>query len=272
MKNRQDYIGANYSVEDICDGDKVPVGGTNMLGGPANVSVEADFGNLAPMFEQLQQARVKIKPDGLAAWLTETNINVEPDLFAAAYVFQRVLAKYYPDISANADTDRMAFYKAGKQPKLSEIVGAKSAECAEIALLAHAWLNRQGVPNQYFSGHVMFDRNFEFAGAHSFIVIPRQDSTLIFDPANATETPAGGMPSLYRVTSPDQLRDWEQARDKQSAFLVLTNEISGAEALFGVSTETSIDPQRHFFEPTAPVTCERPNRMPGGVAEGQPRS
>ena len=53
MKNMQQYYGPNYSVEDIRDGERVPVGGTNILNGIADLHLEADFKTLEPFFEKI---------------------------------------------------------------------------------------------------------------------------------------------------------------------------------------------------------------------------
>ena len=180
------------------------------------------------------------------------------------------MGKHYPDISANASTDRRSFYSEGRKPKLSEVVSGKSAECAEIALLAHEWLNRQGIPNQYFSGNVMWNKEWEFSEPHSFILIPQEHGAIIFDPSNPTSTTAGNMPSVYKIDSIEQIHAWEAARTKQNAFLVLQNEISKKDAVYGVSSGTNVDPDRHFISSAETVECERPEKFPGGQIDKRP--
>ena len=110
---------------------------------------------------------------------------------------------------------------------MSDIFGANTAECAEIAALAQGYLQQEGIPLSYFSGDVLWNKDEESSEQHSFIVIRQGDKTYIYDPTNPVNATFGKFPSIY-TTEADF--DEKMARG-QKRFVTAKNLLSKRGAL-----------------------------------------
>ena len=267
MKSKVEYMGPNYSVEDIANGDVIPVGG-HILNDELYLMLVVDTDEFQDFFDKCTSAYEKLDRAGLSKWLTDLGIadKIETDTFATLYVFQTLLHKTYPEISSNRQA-RMSMYSQGDaHPKLSEVIQNNAAECTEISLLAHGFLNHIGIDNAYMSGAMLWKPEHEFSEQHSYIFMPTETGMMAFDPANPVDTNVGFLPSLYKTKGND-FSNWAKiANSQRNAFLILENLLSKVERGYGISSGANIVPERDFTNRKAPA------KPPSRKAKASPAS
>jgi hypothetical protein len=235
-------FGHCFEISKFEGGDQIPVGGESVFSSETNITVEGDFKNFSEFFRETHEALDKINLPKLKEWLSSQGFDLDDNLFAELFAFTKKFEQKYPNNPARAKTRKELYREKGEQLKLSDIFGANSAECAEIAALAQMYLQQEGVSSSYFSGDVLWEKEDEFSGEHTFIIVRHNGKIYIYDPTNPTETTSGKFPSLYTVVADF---DIEMAKGEKR-FVTAKNIISKKEAYFGVNNGTNVSAQRHI--------------------------
>lgn len=236
-------FGHCFEIQKIEEGDQIPVGGENFLSDEVDFKVVADFENFKQIFLETHELANRQNLPKLKEYLNSQGMEIDEKLFANLYAFTKEIEKKYPD-NPNKSTTRLKLYgEKGKEVKLSDIFSSNSAECAEIAALAQGYLQQEDVSSTYFSGEVLWDRDFEYSEAHSFIVIRQKDKVYIYDPTNPINTTAGKNPSIYTT---EANFDEEMAKG-QKRFVTVRNIISKKEAFYGVNNGTNVIVEKHII-------------------------
>lgn len=209
--------------------------------GVRNLFLMADFDDFESFFCKARDLHSNISEntEPCSQWLRACGSDADPDLFLALHAVQSTLTTEYPGLSENPQT-RKTFYSKDTPALLSQIVNASAAECAEIALLAHACLNRMGYHNHYVSGAVAWSDVEEYPEGHCYVRIPCRGGLVIFDPSNPVSSNQGTFPALYEAGR-KQAEAFERHAAKSSAFLEVANTLTHKRAYFGVHDGTGID-------------------------------
>jgi outer membrane lipoprotein-sorting protein len=126
---------------------------------------------------------------------------------------------------------------------LSDIFESNTAECAEIAALAQAYLQQESITSTYFSGDVLWNKDTEFSEEHSFLIVRDGEKVYIYDPTNPTNTTQGKFPSIYTT----QANFEEETRKDEKRFITTQNLISRREAYYGVNNGSNIIAEEHII-------------------------
>lgn len=230
-------FGQCFELQKLEDNALIPVGGGSIFSDETNINVVGDFENLQNTLQEMHDSASKYNLPELKKWLESQGIEIDEKLFATLFAFQKILGKRYPINQEGQPAREQSYTQAKrKEVKLSELFASNTAACAEIAALAQYYLQHEGVTSKFFSGDVLWDKQHEFSEKHSFIVIPLEDQTYIFDPANPTATTQGVFPSIW-VTKPSFD---EEVRKGQKRFVTATNILSKKEAFYGVNNGTNV--------------------------------
>jgi hypothetical protein len=231
-----------FEIQRFEDGDPIPVGGESVFSDETDIRIKADFEKFKDFFQETHAAAKKFESPKLQEWLAAQGIEIDAGLFAALYAFTKKFEKAYPENPDRSTTRAKLYAGKNRDLKLSDILEANGAECAEIAALAQGFLQHEGLGSSYFSGDALWDKEHEFSEQHSFIVIRHGAKTYIFDPTNPTETTGGTFPSIYAM---DTDFDAEMAKG-QKKFVTMTNILSKKQAYFGINNGTNVWPEKHI--------------------------
>lgn len=171
----------NCRISNIKNNDRILIGGS--FYGKLDLAVIADTDNFAKLFQTAaKNAQIFTNNDGMQKWLRGLAPDFNAETFAHLCAFDNVLRKMYPELSAHPD--KRNFFYDGSDKTLSEAVNAGVCQCAEIAVLAQAYLQQQGIESKYFGGELLCSINDEFGEPHSFITLKTSGQDYIYDPAN----------------------------------------------------------------------------------------
>ncbi len=230
-------FGQCFEAQKLEDNSLIPIGGGSIFSDETNIDVVGDFENIPDTLQAMHDTAGKYNLPELKNWLESQGITIDENLFATLFAFQKVLEKRHP-INQESQPARERAYTQAKQKevRLSELFANNTVACAEIAALAQYYLQQQGITSKFFSGDILWDKQHEFSEKHSFIVIPQEGQTYIFDPANPTTTTQGVFPSVY-VAKPSFD---EEVRKGQKRFVTATNILSKKQAFYGVNNGTNV--------------------------------
>lgn len=234
-------FGHCFEISKFDEGDRIPVGGESIFSAEANMKVTGDFENFKQFFTEAHELTSKYDLPKLKEYLSSQGIEIDEKLFATLFAFTKKFEEKYPDNPERAEARRKLYSDKSREIKLSEIFGANTAECAEIAALAQGYLQQEGVPSTYFSGDVLWNKDEEFSEEHSFIVIRQGDKVYIYDPTNPTGTTSGKFPSIYTT---EANFDEEMAKG-QKRFVTAKNLLSKKEAFYGTNDGTNVWAEKH---------------------------
>lgn len=235
-------FGHCFEISKFEEGDRIPVGGESIFSNEANIKVTGDFENLKPFLTEVHELASKYDLPKLKEWLESQGVEIDEKLFATLFAFTKKFEEKYPDNRERAEARREIYRKKDTEIKLSDIFAATIAECAEIAALAQAYLQQAGVASTYFSGDVLWNKDEEFSGEHTFLVVKDGDKVYIYDPTNPTNTTAGKFPSIYTT----QVNFGEEMRKGEKKFVTAENLLSKKEAFYGVNDGTNIFAEKHI--------------------------
>jgi len=226
-------------MDRLDNGTRIPVGGKSIYSGENNIFVEADFSEFDGFLREASAVSERIKNSQIMAeWLEKSG--VDRRVFAAIGGFTKVYDKSFQEEEEEAENKRKDLYTGDRPVKLSEVFSLHAQQCAEIAALGQFFLQEEGISSTYFNGAVLWDRNEEFAEAHTFIPIHFQGKSYIYDPTNPTKTTEGNFPSLYSVDG-----DFSKAmQQSKKTFARATNLLSGKEVFFGMDNGTNVVAER----------------------------
>lgn len=233
-------FGQSFEVKKLENGKPIPVGGRNIFTNNLDKRVTGDFDHFSPLFQEMYNTIETYNSDNLKKWLEAQKLPIDPKLIATLTAFTKKLGDRYPITPENAAVREKTYSETGegKEIKLSEVFENQSAECAEIAALAQYFLQSEGIDSSFFSGEVLWKKDYEFGEKHSFIVIRDKDKQYLFDPANPTKAQDGMYPSLYTVKADFNA----EVRKGQKRFITGANILTKQEAYFGVGNGTNVSP------------------------------
>lgn len=231
-------FGQSFEIKRLESGKPIPVGGSNLFTDELDREVIGDLDHFNQLFQEMHIDVAKQDTPQLKQWLVAQQLPIDSRIVAALTAFTKKLAERYPITPENAATRNNMYAADNRQVKLSDIFQNKSAECAEIAALAQYFLQNEGIGSSFFSGEVLWNKDYEFGEKHSFVIIRDKDAQYIFDPANPTKAQDGMYPSLYAVKANF---DAEMRKGKKR-FVTGTNILTKREAYYGVGNGTNVSP------------------------------
>lgn len=242
QERTKQLFGHCFEISKFENGDLIPVGGDSIFSSEVEIKVEGDFENFEVFFRETQEIAHTYDLPKLKTWLSSQGIEIDEKIFAELFAFTKKFEQKYPDSLDRSETRKKLYSEKGKQIHLSEIFSTNSAECAEIAALAQVYLQQENISSTYFSGDVLWDKDWEFSEEHSFIIIRQGEKVYIYDPANTTHTTSGKFPSLYTVEA-----DFDKEVGKgHKRFVTARNIFSKKEAYFGVNNGTNVWADKHI--------------------------
>lgn len=158
----------------IENGEELLVGfGTHMI---------TDYENFSELFEKIgRKASALEKNTAIKEWYSKMKIDFDFPLFCHMISFNTVIREQYPDI---IDRKICTGNRLQEAKKLSEAVLKKKCRCAEFAILAQAYFQKQNIPTRFVCGELMRNDNDGFGEPHSFIAFLHNGKEYIFDPVN----------------------------------------------------------------------------------------
>ena len=172
-------FGHCFEISKFDEGDRIPVGGESIFSTEANIKITGDFENFKQFLTETHELAGKYDLPKLKEWLSSQKIEIDEKLFATLFAFTKKFEEKYPDNPERAEARRKIYSEKGTEIKLSDLFNANTAECAEIAALAQAYLQQEGVSSTYFGGDVLWNKDEEFSEEHSFVIIRQGDKVYI---------------------------------------------------------------------------------------------
>lgn len=196
-------------IDDIQNGDTIPIGGSFL--NKLDVKVEADLASFEKFFQTVEKNALKAEQnEKMAQWFKNIDADFEFRTFAHMYAFDNGIRIMYPNFCKNAETERSKFYKSENAPKLSEAFEKGICQCAELAVLAQAYLSKQGIAAKYFGGELLRSTKDEFAEKHSFITLKSGKKDYVYDPANPMWFNTSPIPRIGLIkATPKQIKLFE---------------------------------------------------------------
>lgn len=238
----EQLFGHCFEITKFDEGDRIPVGGESIFSSEANIKVTGDFENFKQFLADVHELASKYDLPKLKEWLSSQGLEIDEKLFATLFAFTKKFEEKYPDNPERAEARRKLYGEKGKEIKLSDIFNTNTAECAEIAALAQGYLQQEGIPSNYFSGDVLWNKDEEFSEEHSFIIIRQGDKVYIYDPTNPVNATSGKFPSIYTTEANFE----EEMRKGQKRFVTAKNLLSKKEAFYGVNDGTNVWAEKHI--------------------------
>ena len=197
-------------------------------------------------------------------WLNNIAPEFDTTIFAHMYAFDNVLRIKYPNLSSNV-SQRRNFYDAEQSKLLSQAVENGVCQCAEISVLAQAYLQRQGFKTKYFGGELLRSDQEEFGEPHSFIEIKTEKEDYFYDPANPLLFSGRYLPRMSSVeATPAQKKQFEnkihtESKKRNCAFLAAKDIITKSTWYYGCGDGCNIFPS-FIFSKNNVQTSNSPER------------
>ena len=236
------YFGKSCEIPHIERGSYIPVGGTSQFTDEMDVKALVDWGGLESLVHEMRDAASKYDIPKLKAWLESGNIDVDENLFATLYAFTNV---YNQRVGFKPDSAKRSEIYHNGSPKLSDVIFDNAGECSEIAAVAQLYLQEEGIDSTYFSGEVLWNKEWEFAEAHTFVPLKFDGQEYIFDPANpykASSTDGAEM-LMPRIQKVENFRD--KVGQGKKAYVETTSVLNQSPAWYGVGNGTNVS-ERDF--------------------------
>ena len=163
------------------------------------------------------------------------------------YAFDNVLRTKYPNLSSNI-SKRKSFYDPEQSKPLSQAVEEGVCQCAEISILAQAYMQRQGFKTKYFGGELLHSAQEEFGEPHSFIELRIKKEDYFYDPANPILSSGIYLPRISSVeATPAQKRQFEnkihtESNKRNCAFLEAKDILTKSAWYYGCGDGANIFP------------------------------
>ena len=233
-------------IDNIKNNDIVLIGGSSL--GKLDVGVIADIEYFEDFFQKVEKNAANFeKNEVMKKWLNDTAPDFDVKLFAHMYAFDNVLRKMYPDLSSNI-SGRQGYYDTKGSKKLSQAFNNGVCACAEIAILAQAYFQRQGFETKYFCGELLHSPDEEFGEPHSFISIKTDKDDYFYDPAQPIPHNGLFLPRISSIeATPFQKQQFEnkihaQNKSDNCAFLEAKNILTETSWYYGCGNGTNIYP------------------------------
>lgn len=237
----------NCRISDIQKGDRILIGGSFF--GKMDLEVIADIEKFEGFFKSVEKNALNFKQnEGVKAWIHQIAPNFDVTAFTHMYAFDNVLRKQYPHLSVHA-SKRIGFYHQACHRTLSQAVEEGVCQCAEIAILAQVYFQKQKFETKYFGGALLRSPQEEFAEAHSFIFLKTKDGKEFFyDPANPTPYIGVYLPRISSIeATPAQKKQFEtkihiQSERRNCAFLEARDIVTKSNWYYGCGDGAKIFP------------------------------
>lgn len=232
-----EYFGKSFEIPLIEKDSEVPVGG-KIYSDNMNTMLLVDWSGVESLIGQMQTTQEKYSRLRMKNWLESENMFIDEDLFAMLYTFVNIYNEQI-GFKSNGQTRRELYHNG--IPKLSEVINAKAAECAEIAVVAQLYLQELGLDSSYFQGEVLWKKTFEFGEMHSFIPLMFDGKEYIFDPANPHDTTGNVEMLLPRIQVVQDFKEWV-GRDRKT-YVETRSVFNQSPIWYGVGNATNITEQ-----------------------------
>ena len=246
----------NCRIDNIQNNDKILIGGSFM--GKFDLSVTADLDKFEDFFHTVEQNAANFtKNENMQQWLNKMAPEFDPTIFAHIYAFDNILRIKYPNLSSNI-SERKNFYDVDQNKTLSQAVEEGVCQCAEISILAQAYLQRQGLKTKYFGGELLRSDKEEFGETHSFIELKTDKEDYFYDPANPMTSFGRYLPRISSIEATKvQKKQFEdkihtENKKRNCAFLEAKNIITKSSWYYGCGDGANIFPSFLISKNTLP--------------------
>lgn len=236
----------NCRISDIQNNDKILIGGSFL--GKLDLAVTADTDNFENFFKIVEKNASSFENnENMKKWLNSCAPDFDIRIFSHMYAFDNVLRKIYPDLSSNI-SKRQGFYNQEGNKTLSQSFKTGVCQCAEIAILAQTYFQRQSIETKYFGGELLHSLSEEFGEAHSFITIKTEKDDYIYDPANPMLNTGIYLPRISTIeATPAQKKQFEnkirsQNGKRNCAFLEAKNILTKSSWYYGCGDGANVFP------------------------------
>ncbi|MDQ7009296.1 MAG: hypothetical protein Q9M94_03325 [Candidatus Gracilibacteria bacterium] len=182
------YYGNTIKIDEIKDGDYIPVGGSILNDGYSIFEI-ADFKSpiITDFMDKINHSLLKnqdnrefIKKD------LKTKTNFNGDLFYTLFVMGLVFGKYFNKNKNknNSSLEIRSNILKGDNNCLSEVLKNNEGMCVEISLLAQKFFQDNNIKSSLFNGELLRNIDHEFGEQHTFLIISTEEGDFIFDPSN----------------------------------------------------------------------------------------
>jgi len=238
-------FGCCFEISKFEEGDCIPIGSEGMFCPTGEmINIIGDFESFEQFLSETSKLADEYDLAEIKQWLGSKGADIDEKLFAVLRAFTENFQKKYPDNPQRGEVRRKILNsRENKEIKLSDIFGENGAECAEIAALVQAYLQKEGISSTYFSGHVLWRKSDEYSDMHTFIIIRQDGKVYIYDPANPTSIASETIPSVFTA---EANFDEEMAK-KQNRFVTAKNIFDKKEVFYGVSDCTSVKEEKHII-------------------------
>ncbi len=236
----------NCRISNIQNNDKVLIGGSFF--GKLDLAVTVDTDNFEKFFSTVEKNALNFENnESMKKWLKDIAPDFDARIFAHMYAFDNVLRKMYPDLSSNL-SKRQGFYDTKGNKTLSQSFESGVCQCAEIAILAQTYFQRQGIETKYFGGELLHSPDEEFGEAHSFISVKTEKDDYFYDPANPMLNSGIYLPRISAIeATPIQKKQFEnkihtENNRRNCAFLEAKNILTKSSWYYGCGDGGNIFP------------------------------
>lgn len=235
----------NCRISNIQNNDKILIGGS--FYGKLDLAVTADTDYFENFFKTVEKNAANFENnENMKKFLNGFDPDFDVRIFSHMYAFDNILRKMYPDLSSNI-SKRKGFYDKEGSKTLSQSFKAGVCQCAEIAILAQTYFQKQGIETKYFGGELLQSPNEEFGEAHSFITIKTEKNDYIYDPANPMPNSCGVyLPRISAIeATPAQKKQFEnkihaENGKRNCAFLEAKNILTKSSWYYGCGDGSNI--------------------------------
>lgn len=249
MKVEKLTVPGCYRATNIENNDKILIGGSNLFSRELNLAVTADIENFERLFKNVEtNAKHFADNKDWMESLHKAHPNLDLKLFVHVFAFDNIVRKMYPNMSAN-ESQRTGFYDATGNKKLSQSFSYGVCQCAEIAILAQAYLQRAGFETTFFNGELLHSAEDEFGEAHSFLSVKTDKGNYFYDPANPSNGDVGFAPRLSVIKATEaQKKQFEEiihstSKERHCAFLEAKDIFSKSSWYYGFGDGCNIWPE-----------------------------
>ncbi|MBK9585526.1 MAG: hypothetical protein KA099_02820 [Alphaproteobacteria bacterium] len=246
-----------FALDQVENGDKVPVGGGFIGSKDMPYSVEADFETFfdrvsGPADTYLQTLR----KDESRNFFAQTYAGVPYDFATVAQAFSGVIEGKRKNQSTN-EFARSTLYRnhPDQTPKLSEIFKANHAMCVEFALLAKRYLDSHGIKSQLMSGEFiqrLNDDGVNFPDPHTFLLVEAEGKEFVYDPTIPVLNDQGT--ALASILVPAvSFRSVSERLKSEPTMIACKNLASGSTRYYGVGDMANVLPENLISRPEDPA-------------------
>lgn len=233
-------------VNTIKSGDSMVVGGSLFADDSSQegaLKLIADIDIFSEFYKKAQSKVGLANLEQLRGLLDSSGYEMSEKIFAELLAFTRTLAEEYPSASEHAEGRQALYRNAQDGLSLSDAFKENGAACVEISTLAQGFLQEQGIESSIINGEVLWQKDYEFADDHTFIIFKDMGKTYIYDPANPVSNGANPLPSVFVPVV-----DFDKEVSKNvKKFVTSKNVVTKGEVYYGVGDHHNIIPEEHII-------------------------